>query len=1594
MVEVKVLMALAEDNDVSKEGARNGEWVKTSMRKVHTLLEMKDNDDRKNYLDYLCIDLNYVKEQRNNLMSKFRDLVQELNTCKEQLLVLKQAKLDFLTMQHVNTEILKENKNLRKEPKELTIITETWLNSSNKVNQPNDTKVSIHGVERPYLSEAEGFILPNHNTGRILPAESQRNTTDPPVAVTDSSATDYDSADESSVCSTPLPLLKKLDGAEHVSGPKTIKLILKSKSTFKAEALKGVIINEPSSDPARGNKSALASVVNSAPAGKLKSVKIKDNLPLAIVMKELNYLKLQISKNQSSYSRNNQHYQFRRGEALQAKKAKALKSTKAESSNASRSKTPTKRHMTGVKSYLQKYVKQPGPKVVFEDDSTCTTKGYGSIKYNESCFFAKASENLNWLWHKRLTHLNFKTINKLAKQNLVIGLPSLVYSKDKPCSSCEKGNHLRAIFKTKQTSSIKKCLHLLHMDLFGPVTPRSINHEKYTLVIVDEYSRTDNGIGFKNSILINFCDEKGISQNFSSPYTPEQNGVAERKNRTLIEAARTMLSGSVFSKQYWTEAVAKMHATLKIDLQLLKYISKLLMKYFFDKKSDDDYFFGYSLVSKAFKVFNTRRQQTEETYHITFDESPDAIKFTKPSVDNINIAESENIHLMNIFIPMNLLRAPQDRWSQDKHIKLVNIIGDPGARMLTRAMAREHSAASAHECLFVDFLSEEEPKKVFEALKHPGWVDAMHDELNQFARNKVWTLVPAPYGIDYDETFAPVARLEAIRIFIAFVTYINFIVYQMDVKSAFLNGKLKKEVYVKQPPGFESSGFPNHVCKLDKALYGLKQALRAWYETLSTFLAEHKFVRDKIDNTLFVYKTQTDVILVQIYVDDIIFGSTSTKLCKQITKPMIQRYEMNMMGVLTYFLRFQIKQSERGISINQEKYVKDLLIKYDINASSVKTLMVPPNNLGPDLNDKAVNETRYRGMIGSLMYLTASRPDIQFSTCLCARYQANPKESHLIAVKRIFKYLKAEAEYVAAARCCANILWMKSQLTDYDIIYEKEDIIHKLNKKTREKVVSCPRFISLFLEYMMPDHEDLTINPTQVFSVHNWALKPNQPEGPPFTDHMKAICNINVPVESQALTTSSKTEMKVSQDKETQSSSAKDKIPSHSSASIPVVAEMHKEAQQAAGGPTSSGATTDPGIFAPNDSIHEQQGMDEGAQNYSLDHIFAGTNPSVLVDKTKSARDGLKTAHADLDESEVEEIKRYEDTHATSNDGPEDTSIPHPPSPKSVQIQELMVQPELSKLLASHDFTSCLPIELKELPSKITELSGDVKELKKHVRDMEIDLHGDLKEILKKLETFTSTISIQEKLKTLDALTSLLNKVTDTLNKFATSVENASSKATNKSVPSAGQSKGKEVMSSKDAEEEKTESGEQIHLTTKKIEEQKRIEESLKAELAKQEVEKVKDELVDLMDIDVMTQYYNKKFMYDKYCNKMLKRRKSSKITNCDVSDLHLAKWREVVQACPNRKEKGWKTIYGLIKTRTEYLDQTEKELKINFNIPLKEQDPLDELNDLANKKRKRADDFKDHSRYLEDQEHLHFSLCGGSETEDKSLARASVQFG
>jgi hypothetical protein len=220
----------------------------------------------------------------------------------------------------------------------------------------------------------------------------------------------------------------------------------------------------------------------------------------------------------------------------------------------------------------------------------------------------------------------------------------------------------------------------------------------------------------------------------------------------------------------------------------------------------------------------------------------------------------------------------------------------------------------------------------------------------------------------------------------------------MDVKSAFLNGFINELVYVDQPPGFEDPRYPNDVYRLSKALYGFKQAPRAWYERLPGFLIEKGFTIGKVDTTLFIKKLNGEIFICQVYVDDIIFGSTNEDYCKEFGELMSNQFEMSMIGELIFFLGFQVKQMREGIFISQEKYIKDLLKRFKMDDyKPIKTPMSSNGHLDLDEGGKPVDQTLYRSMIGSLLYLTASRPDIMFSMCMCARFQACPQELHLSA---------------------------------------------------------------------------------------------------------------------------------------------------------------------------------------------------------------------------------------------------------------------------------------------------------------------------------------------------------------------------------------------------------------------------------------------------------------------------------------------------------------------------------------------------------------------------------------------------------------------
>ncbi|GJX83882.1 putative ribonuclease H-like domain-containing protein [Tanacetum coccineum] len=396
------------------------------------------------------------------------------------------------------------------------------------------------------------------------------------------------------------------------------------------------------------------------------------------------------------------------------------------------------------------------------------------------------------------------------------------------------------------------------------------------------------------------------------------------------------------------------------------------------------------------------------------------------------------------------------------------------------------------------------------------------DERGIVFRNKA-RLVAQGYtqeeGIDYDGVFAHVARIKSIRLFLAYASFMGLIVYQIDVKSAFLYGTIKEEVYMCQPHCFEDPQFPNKVYKVEKALYGLHQAPRAWYETLSTYLLENGYRRGTIDKTLFIKKDRGDILLVQVYVDDIIFGSTKKSLCVEFEQMMHKRFQMSSMRELTFFLGLQVQQKEDGIFISQDKYVADILKKFDFTTVKAASTPIETNKaLNKDEEAKDVDVHLYRSMIRSLMYLTASRPDIMFAICACARFQVTPKTSHLHAVKRIFRYLKGqpklglwyprdspfdleafsdiansttEAEYVAAANCYRQVLWIQNQMLDYGFNFMNTKI--HIDNESTICIVKNPVFhsktkhIEIRHHFIRDSYEKKLIQVIKIHTDHNVA---------------------------------------------------------------------------------------------------------------------------------------------------------------------------------------------------------------------------------------------------------------------------------------------------------------------------------------------------------------------------------------------------------------------------------------------------------------------------------------------------------------------------
>ncbi|GJW72635.1 retrovirus-related pol polyprotein from transposon TNT 1-94 [Tanacetum coccineum] len=708
---------------------------------------------------------------------------------------------------------------------------------------------------------------------------------------------------------------------------------------------------------------------------------------------------------------------------------------------------------------------------------------------NPICLMAKATSSQAWLWHRRLSHLNFDTINLLSKNNIVNGLPKLKFVKDHLCSSCELGKAKRKSFHTKTTPSSKRRLQLLHMDLCGPMRVESINGKKYVLVIVDDYSRytwthflrskdetpgvlidfltlvqrglhaqvttvrTDKGTEFLNKTLHAYFAKEGIRHKTSTARTPEQNGVVERRNRTLVEAARTMLSAAKVPLFFWAEAIATTCFTQNRSLVIPRH-----------EKTPYHIINARKLSVKFFHIFGSlcyivrdgenldKMKEKVETIHVNFDELPqmasdqvssdlvpqcsttvleqDSLSPGPQSQENVpqvaeivttsnelellyslmfseilngtspvvSISIEHSINTSNSNSSTNCPTAPENIIQAETNTENAQFDDDEFINIFSTPVQERGETSSRHvdssnmhtfyqhhpsaQRWTKDHLLEQVIGNPSQSIRRQLETDGemfmfaltwlwknKRDEENTIIRNKSH-LVAKGYaqkeGIDFEESFAPVARLEAVRLFIAYAAHKSFTIYQMDVKTSFLYGHLKEEVYVNQPDRFVDPYHPDQVYRLKKALYGLKQAPRAWYDELSNFLVSKGFSKGSIDPTLFITKHGEDILLVQIY----------------------------------------IHQSPRGIFINQDKYAQEILKKHGMTSCDSIGTPMATKHLDADLSGTPVDQTKYRSMVGALMYLTASRPDIVHATCYCARYQAKPTEKHLTAVKRIFRYLK------------------------------------------------------------------------------------------------------------------------------------------------------------------------------------------------------------------------------------------------------------------------------------------------------------------------------------------------------------------------------------------------------------------------------------------------------------------------------------------------------------------------------------------------------------------------------------------------------------
>jgi transposase InsO family protein len=776
------------------------------------------------------------------------------------------------------------------------------------------------------------------------------------------------------------------------------------------------------------------------------------------------------------------------------------------------------------------------------------------------CLAARADDEA-WTWHTRFGHANFTALRKMARQELVRGMPTL-NQKEQLCDACLAGKQRRAPFPQKALRRSPEPLQLLHGDLCGPITPATPSGNRYFLLLVDDYSRymwiallpskdvaaaaikniqaaaerksgkkllalrTDRGGEFAAADFNDYCAHLGVRRELTAPYTPQQNGVVERRNQTVVGTARSMMKDKALPGVFWGEAVttavyllnrtsckANQGATpyelwtgstpAVHHLRTFGCVAHVKVTTPSPKKLDDRskrmVFVGYEPGSKAYRVYDPVTRRVHISRDIIFDEtaqwawsadqnaghgefvieeadpgepavitttvtssapassaSPTSPASTSPSPGNMAAASSPpstaavmtpspgHQQALEFASPpesgfSDLLDADHDDEAPLRFRRVDNIIGESTPPGFVDRNLEEHLLLA----------SDAEPTSFEEALKHEHWRHAMLDEMTSIEASGTWELVDPPrrvkpiglkwvyktkkdatgvitkhkarlvakgyvqqQGIDFEEVFAPVARLESVRLLLAHAASQGWAVHHMDVKSAFLNGVLQEQVYVEQPPGFVLRGHENKVLHLVKALYGLRQAPRAWYAKLDSSMIELGFQRSSYEHAVYLRGTGDHRLVVGVYVDDLVITGGNNEDIIKFKEEMKSKFQMSDLGLLHYYLGLEVTQSEAGITICQSAYAAKILESAGLTGCNPShTPMEQRLKLSKQSSAPTVDPTRYRSIVGSLRYLVNSRPDLAYAVGYVSRFMEKPTAEHLTAVKRVLRYVAGTLHY-------------------------------------------------------------------------------------------------------------------------------------------------------------------------------------------------------------------------------------------------------------------------------------------------------------------------------------------------------------------------------------------------------------------------------------------------------------------------------------------------------------------------------------------------------------------------------------------------------